>query len=198
MPPTSGYLAKSGRRSSHPAYVRGLEKVQAPSRHKPRTPPASFQLHEGYEERVARVHLARHVLRDGVERPRPTVLLADEAPITELDELRALIAEGQERGFLTFEQITTCLEEVEVTKEQVQELHAVPGRARHRRRRRRRQAGLVRGARKARPPPRRARTARRQRRCRGHGARSPRSTSRSSRRWTRCGCTCARSAACRC
>ncbi len=52
------------------------------------------------------------------------VLLADEAPIAELDEFRGLIAEGQERGYLTFEQIASCLEEVEVTKEQVQELHA--------------------------------------------------------------------------
>ncbi|MDQ2895557.1 MAG: RNA polymerase sigma factor RpoD [Actinomycetota bacterium] len=52
------------------------------------------------------------------------VLLSDEAPIVELDELRPLIAEGQERGVLTFAQIEACLEEVEVTKEQVQELHA--------------------------------------------------------------------------
>ena len=52
------------------------------------------------------------------------VLLSDEAPITELDELRPLIAEGQERGFLTFAQIESCLEEVEVTKEQMQELHS--------------------------------------------------------------------------
>ncbi len=51
------------------------------------------------------------------------VLLADEAPIWEMDDLRQLIAEGQERGFLTFEQIATTLEEVEVTKEQVHELH---------------------------------------------------------------------------
>jgi RNA polymerase primary sigma factor len=54
----------------------------------------------------------------------PIVLLSDEAPIVELDELRPLIAEGQERGFLTFDQIAACLEEAEVTKEQVQELHA--------------------------------------------------------------------------
>jgi RNA polymerase primary sigma factor len=54
----------------------------------------------------------------------PIVLLSDEAPIAELDELRPLIAEGQERGFLTFDQIAVCLEEAEVTKEQVQELHA--------------------------------------------------------------------------
>ncbi len=52
------------------------------------------------------------------------VLLADEAPIAELDDLRPLIAEGQERGFLTFEQIAGCLEEVEVTKEQLKELHS--------------------------------------------------------------------------
>jgi RNA polymerase primary sigma factor len=52
------------------------------------------------------------------------VLLTDEAPITELDELRPLIAEGQERGVLTFEQIAACLEEIEVTKEQIQELHS--------------------------------------------------------------------------
>jgi RNA polymerase primary sigma factor len=51
-------------------------------------------------------------------------LLEGEPSITEIDELRPLIAEGQERGFLTFEQIASCLEEVEVTKEQIIELHA--------------------------------------------------------------------------
>jgi RNA polymerase primary sigma factor len=50
-------------------------------------------------------------------------LLTDEAPISELEELRGLIALGQERGVLTFSEIENCLEEVEVTKEQVQELH---------------------------------------------------------------------------
>ncbi len=53
-----------------------------------------------------------------------TALLSDEAPVSEREEFRSLIAEGQERGFLTFEQIAACLEEVECTKEQVQELHA--------------------------------------------------------------------------
>src|ERR1700745_4364991 len=51
------------------------------------------------------------------------VLLADEAPIAEMDELRGLIADGQERGDLTFEQIASCIEEVDVSKEQVAELH---------------------------------------------------------------------------
>ena len=56
--------------------------------------------------------------------PKTEVLLADEAPIFELEELRPLIAEGQDKGILTFEQISTALEEVEVSKEQLSELHA--------------------------------------------------------------------------
>ncbi len=51
-------------------------------------------------------------------------LLVDEGSIVELEELQALIADGHERGFVTIEQITTTLEEVEITKEQVSELHA--------------------------------------------------------------------------
>jgi len=54
-----------------------------------------------------------------------TLLIAQpEAPFLEVDELRSLVAEGRERGYLTFEEIAACLEEVEVTKEQVQALHA--------------------------------------------------------------------------
>jgi RNA polymerase primary sigma factor len=52
------------------------------------------------------------------------VLLSGETPIAELDELRPLIAEAQERGLVRFADIEACLEEIEVTKEQVQELHA--------------------------------------------------------------------------
>ncbi len=55
---------------------------------------------------------------------KSTALLADEAPIFEMDELRQLIADGQDKGVLTIGQITTALEEVEVSKEQVSELHA--------------------------------------------------------------------------
>jgi RNA polymerase primary sigma factor len=51
-------------------------------------------------------------------------ILSDEAAVSELDELRPLIAEGHERGYLTFEQISSCLEDAEATKEQVLELHA--------------------------------------------------------------------------
>ncbi|MGI8430552.1 MAG: sigma-70 family RNA polymerase sigma factor [Solirubrobacteraceae bacterium] len=53
-----------------------------------------------------------------------TVLLREEASIAELEELRPLITEGQETGFLAFERISACLEEVELTKEQVRDLHA--------------------------------------------------------------------------
>jgi RNA polymerase primary sigma factor len=55
---------------------------------------------------------------------KSTALLADETAIWEMDDLQGLISEGQEKGSLTFEQIAACLEEVEVTKEQVGELHA--------------------------------------------------------------------------
>jgi RNA polymerase primary sigma factor len=49
---------------------------------------------------------------------------AGEGPIAEIEELRGLVALGRERGYLTFEQIATTLEEVEITKEQVSGLHA--------------------------------------------------------------------------
>ncbi len=45
-------------------------------------------------------------------------------PFLEVEELRGLLAEGRERGYLTFDEIARCLEEIEVTKEQVQSLHA--------------------------------------------------------------------------
>ena len=52
------------------------------------------------------------------------VLLGDETPVAELIELQPLIAEAQERGVIRFSELESCLEEIEVTKEQVQELHA--------------------------------------------------------------------------
>jgi len=51
------------------------------------------------------------------------VLLTEEVSIMEIEELRPLIAEGQEKGSLTFTQISSALEETEITKEQVAELH---------------------------------------------------------------------------
>src|SRR5262249_2980954 len=50
--------------------------------------------------------------------------LNGDLPFGDSEELRSLIAEGRERGYLTFEHIAATLEEVEVTKEQVHTLHA--------------------------------------------------------------------------
>ena len=50
--------------------------------------------------------------------------LNGDASFSDSDELRSLISQGHERGYLTFEQIAGTLEEVEVTKEQVRDLHA--------------------------------------------------------------------------
>ena len=42
-------------------------------------------------------------------------------PLLEIDEVRALAAEGRERGYLSISEISTALEEVELTKEQLTE-----------------------------------------------------------------------------
>ncbi len=42
----------------------------------------------------------------------------------DIAELRGLVEQGREQGYLTFEQIAATLEEVEVSKEQVSHLHA--------------------------------------------------------------------------
>jgi RNA polymerase primary sigma factor len=55
---------------------------------------------------------ADHSLEDG------------ESALADSEQLHGLIGDGRERGYLTFEEITGALEEVEVTKEQVQGLHA--------------------------------------------------------------------------
>jgi RNA polymerase primary sigma factor len=49
--------------------------------------------------------------------------LNGDLPFHDSEELRSLISHGRERGYLTFEQIAGTLEEVEVTKEQVHDLH---------------------------------------------------------------------------
>ena len=48
-----------------------------------------------------------------------------EPPFLDVEEVRTLVAEGRERGFLTFEEISTTFEEVELTKEQIVEFHAL-------------------------------------------------------------------------
>ena len=45
-------------------------------------------------------------------------------PFAESDEVRGLVSQGIERGYLTFEEIASTLEEVDLSKEQVSDLHA--------------------------------------------------------------------------
>jgi RNA polymerase primary sigma factor len=47
-----------------------------------------------------------------------------EGSLPDAEELRGLITQGRERGYLTFEEISQTLEEVDITKEQVQGLNA--------------------------------------------------------------------------
>jgi RNA polymerase primary sigma factor len=47
-----------------------------------------------------------------------------EARFMDVEELRGLATEGRERGYLTFEEIAACLEEVEVTQEQISDFRA--------------------------------------------------------------------------
>jgi len=49
---------------------------------------------------------------------------SEDQPFADSEQLGRLIADGSERGYLTFEEIASTLEEVEVTKEQVAELHS--------------------------------------------------------------------------
>ena len=55
---------------------------------------------------------------------RQAVVASGEQPFADNDELRRLIAGATERGYLTFEEIASTLEEVDVTKEQVEDLHS--------------------------------------------------------------------------
>src|SRR6266567_3624485 len=51
-------------------------------------------------------------------------VVAEGQPLEGSEELRGLITAGTDRGYLTFEEIASTLEEVEVTKEQVSALHS--------------------------------------------------------------------------
>ncbi|MGH2715970.1 MAG: sigma-70 family RNA polymerase sigma factor [Thermoleophilaceae bacterium] len=46
-----------------------------------------------------------------------------ETPLLDNEEVRGLVTEGRERGYLTFEEISATFEEVELTKEQIAEFH---------------------------------------------------------------------------
>src|SRR3954466_4272222 len=118
---------KPGRRRRVPPNRQRANQRTRPSRRTSRpaalSRPTQTDWHgrSGSRARGSRSHHVRRIEGLGT---KTEALLADEAAIHEIDELRPLIAEGQERGFLTVEQIAASLEEVEVTKEQVAELHA--------------------------------------------------------------------------
>jgi RNA polymerase primary sigma factor len=53
------------------------------------------------------------------------LLDADQSrPPADIDEVAALIAEGRERGFVTLESISALSEEAEISREQIEDLHA--------------------------------------------------------------------------
>jgi RNA polymerase primary sigma factor len=60
------------------------------------------------------------------EKHQAVGLLEDtgESPFLDVEELRALVADGRERGYLTIEEIASTLEEVDVTKEQISDFKA--------------------------------------------------------------------------
>jgi RNA polymerase primary sigma factor len=61
---------------------------------------------------------------DRVDRSDAVGALDPDPPFQDSEELRELVSQGRERGYLTFGQIAATLEEVEVTKEQIRDLHA--------------------------------------------------------------------------
>src|SRR5947209_13174762 len=50
-------------------------------------------------------------------------LLTVDIALPEVEELQKLVAEGQEKGFLTYDEIVTGLDDVELTKEQVEDFY---------------------------------------------------------------------------
>jgi len=51
-------------------------------------------------------------------------LLSVDVALPEVEELQKLVEQGQEKGFLTFDEVATALEDVELTKEQVEDFTA--------------------------------------------------------------------------
>src|SRR5919109_2331424 len=50
-------------------------------------------------------------------------MLQVDIALPDIDELQRLVAEGQDKGFLTYDEIVAGLEEVELTKEQVEDFY---------------------------------------------------------------------------
>src|SRR6476620_10636323 len=62
------------------------------------------------------------VVQDKPEVGVPELLTVEIAP-PEVEELQKLVADGTEKGFLTYDEIVTGLEDVELTKEQVEDFY---------------------------------------------------------------------------
>ena len=50
-------------------------------------------------------------------------MLTVDIALPEVEELQKLVADGQEKGFLTYDEIVNGLEDVELTKEQVEDFY---------------------------------------------------------------------------
>ncbi|MGZ4431760.1 MAG: RNA polymerase sigma factor region1.1 domain-containing protein, partial [Gaiellales bacterium] len=51
-------------------------------------------------------------------------MLTVDISLPDIEELKALVQEGQEKGYLTFDEVATALEEIELTKEQLEDFYA--------------------------------------------------------------------------
>src|SRR5687767_1025564 len=54
------------------------------------------------------------------EKARPPLLTVD-ISLPDVEELHKLVQEGQEKGFLTYDEIVSALDEVELNKEQIED-----------------------------------------------------------------------------
>jgi len=50
-------------------------------------------------------------------------MLTVEISLPDIEELKALVQEGQEKGYLTFDEVAAALEEIELTKEQLEDFY---------------------------------------------------------------------------
>src|SRR5215213_5876032 len=50
-------------------------------------------------------------------------MLTVDISLPDIEELKNLVQEGQEKGYLTFDEIASALEEIEVTKEQLEDFY---------------------------------------------------------------------------
>jgi RNA polymerase primary sigma factor len=59
-----------------------------------------------------------------IEKENATSMLSVDVSLAEVEELHRLVEQGLEKGFLTYDEIITALDDVELTKEQVEDFYA--------------------------------------------------------------------------